>query len=140
MTYSDQWFTIPGRDAATSAIAACYNRCFVLYLIPAVIFAIRVFFRSRLDTSLEVLALRQQIAVLKRQRPRPPLTRFDRFFWSTLQQVWPRWSDVLAIVKPETVIGWHRTGFPPLLALAITGTWRSAQGQRGDSDACSDYG
>ena len=55
--------------------------------------------------------MRQQIAVLKRQRPRPPLTRFDRFFWTTLKQVWPRWSDVLAIVKPEIVIGWHRAGF-----------------------------
>jgi hypothetical protein len=83
----------------------------VLYLISAFLCALRAFFRSRLDTSLEVLALRQQLAVLKRQRPRPPLTRFDRFFWTTLKQVWPRWSDVLAIVKPETVIGWHRAGF-----------------------------
>ena len=140
MTYLDQWLTIPCRDAATGGIAACYNRCFVLYLIPAVVLAIRVFFRSRLDTSLEVLALRQQIAVMKRQRRRPPLTRFDRFFWSTLQQVWPRGSDVLAIVKPETVIGWHRTGF------RLYWRWQSRprggrpKGQRRDSDACSDYG
>ena len=73
--------------------------------------AIRVFFRTRLDTSLEVLALRQQVAVLKRQRPRPALNRFDRFFWTSLRQLWPRWSDVLAIVKPDTVVGWHRAGF-----------------------------
>jgi hypothetical protein len=83
----------------------------VFYLIPALVLALRVFFRSRVDTSLELLALRQQIAVLKRQRPSPLLTRFDRFFWTILRQAWPRWSDVLAIVKPETVIGWHRTGF-----------------------------
>jgi hypothetical protein len=83
----------------------------VLYLISAFLCALRAFFRSRLDASLEVLALRQQLAVLKRQRPRPPLTHFDRFFWTTLKQVWPRWSDILTIVKPEIVIGWHRAGF-----------------------------
>jgi putative transposase len=99
------------RDAVRSCVTACYTEEFVLYLIPAFACAIRAFLRSRVDTSLEVLALRQQIAVLKRQRPRPPLTRLDRFFWTTLQQLWPRWTDVLAIVKPETVIGWHRAGF-----------------------------
>src|SRR5215813_12715333 len=83
----------------------------MLDLICAFLAAIRVFFRSRLDTSLEVLALRQQVAVLKRKRPRPALTPLDRFFWTVLRQHWPQWSDVLAIVKPETVVGWHRTGF-----------------------------
>jgi hypothetical protein len=33
----------------------------------------------------------------------------DRFFWITLRRFWSRWADFL--VKPETVIGWHRTGF-----------------------------
>jgi putative transposase len=49
--------------------------------------------------------------VLKRKRPRPSLNRLDRFFWTTLRHIWPRWSDVLVIVKPETVVGWHRLGF-----------------------------
>jgi putative transposase len=83
----------------------------VLRLIHAFIAAVAVLFRSRVDIALEVLALRQQVAVLKRQRPRPALTRFDRFFWSTLRKMWPRWSDVLVIVRPETVIAWHRAGF-----------------------------
>src|SRR6266849_558480 len=77
----------------------------------AVLAAVRVFVRSRSDTALEVLALRQQVAVLKRQRPRPTLTRLDRFFWTSLRHLWPRWSDVLLIVKPETVVRWHRAGF-----------------------------
>ena len=72
---------------------------------------IRVFFRSRSDTALEVLALRQQIAVLKRKRPRPALNCRDRLFWTALRGCWERWSDVLIIVKPETVVGWHRAGF-----------------------------
>jgi hypothetical protein len=73
--------------------------------------ALRVFFRSPSDTALELLALRQQVAVLKRKRPRPRLNRLGRLFWTTLRQLWSRWTDVLVIVKPETVIGWHRAGF-----------------------------
>ena len=73
--------------------------------------AIGVFFRSRTDTAIEVLALRQQVAVLKRKRPRPTLNSVDRLFWTTLRAVWCRWADVLVIVKPETVIAWHRAGF-----------------------------
>ena len=88
---------------------------------PAFIATIGALFRSRVDIALEVLALRQQVAILKRQRPRPPLTCFDRFLWSTLRQVWPRWSDVLVIVKPETVVGWHRAGF------RLYWRWRSRQ-------------
>jgi hypothetical protein len=44
--------------------------------------ALRAFFRSRSDTVLETLALRQQVAVLKRKLPRPPLNSEDRFFWT----------------------------------------------------------
>ena len=77
----------------------------------AVLGALRVFFCSRSETALEILALRQQDAVLQRKRPRPPLNSGDRFFWTTLRRVWSRWADVLLIVKPDTVIGWHRAGF-----------------------------
>ena len=72
---------------------------------------VRVFWQSRSDTAIEILALRQQVAVLKRKRPRPALNSWDRLFWTTLRHRWSRWSDVLVIVKPETVIGWHRAGF-----------------------------
>ena len=71
----------------------------------------QAFFRTRQDTALEILALRQQVAVLKRKRPRPRLNRLDRLFWTTLRGIWPRWSEVLIVVKPETVVGWHRAGF-----------------------------
>jgi hypothetical protein len=46
----------------------------------AILAAIRVFFRSRGHTALEVLALREQVAALKRKRPRPPLNCLDRLF------------------------------------------------------------
>jgi transposase InsO family protein len=80
---------------------------FILSLLAAA----RVFLRSRTDTALEILALRQQVAVLKRKRPRPTIHSLDRFFWTTLCRFWNRWRDVLVIVKPDTVIGWHRTGY-----------------------------
>ncbi len=79
--------------------------------ILALLAAVRVFFRSRNETALEILALRQQIVVLKRKRPRPRLNQFDRLFWIILRCVWSRWTEVLVAVKPETVVGWHRAGF-----------------------------
>ena len=72
---------------------------------------IRVFLRTRRDTAIEVIALRQQVAVLKRKRPRPELNSWDRLFWTALRRLRPRWRDVLVIVKPETVVAWHRAGF-----------------------------
>ena len=96
--------------------APCYKGEFVPEFIFSILAVIRVFFRSRSDTALEVLALRQQVAVLKRKHPRPRLKPLDRVFWTTLRRFWPRWSDVLVIVKPETVIGWHSRRFPSLLA------------------------
>jgi len=83
----------------------------VLPFVLALIAAARVFFQSRTDIAVEVLALRQQVAVLKRKRPRPPLRPLDRLFWAVLRATWSRWKDALVIVQPETVVAWHRAGF-----------------------------
>ena len=83
----------------------------MLEIILSFLIAIRVFFRSRSDTALEILALRQQVAVLKRKRLRPTLNSVDRLFWTALRQCWSRWTEVLVLVKPDTVISWHRAGF-----------------------------
>ena len=69
------------------------------------------FFRSRYNLSVEILALRQQLGVLKRKSPRPRLRRQDRIFWILLRRLWHAWSNVLVIVKPATVVAWHRAGF-----------------------------
>jgi putative transposase len=64
-----------------------------------------------LDLALENLALRQQLAVALRRPPhRRPRNR-DRVFWVALSKIWPRWREALAIVKPATVVSWHRQGF-----------------------------
>ena len=83
----------------------------MIQLTTALLVYLRGFLRSRRDLGLEILALRQQLAVLKRQHPRPHLRRRDRLFWVALSSIWHRWSDALIVVKPETVVGWHRAGF-----------------------------
>jgi hypothetical protein len=92
-------------------VTPSYNGGFVIEFILSMVAVLRVFFRSRGDAALEILALRQQVAVLQRKRPRPPLNAIDRLFWTGLRRLWSRWSEVLVIVKPETVIAWHRAGF-----------------------------
>jgi putative transposase len=69
------------------------------------------FFRSRYNLSLEIVALRQQLGVFKRKNPRPHLQIRDRMFWILLRRIWPSWSNALVIVKPQTVVAWHRAGF-----------------------------
>jgi transposase InsO family protein len=66
---------------------------------------------SRRDPALENLLLRQQLAVLKEKGVRPQLSASDRSFWVLIARLWPRWRDALHIVRPETVIRWHREGF-----------------------------
>ena len=86
---------------------------------------VREAFPSRAALHTEILALRQQVAVLKRERPRPSLRMTDRVFWVVLSRLWPGWCEALVIVKPETVIGWHRMGF------RLFWTWKSRRRKSG---------
>src|SRR5215472_6747561 len=83
-------------------------------------------FRTRAALQLEVLALRHQINVLRRsQRGRVRLRSTDRLFWTWLRRLWPGWRSALVIVKPETVIAWHRQGF------RLFWSWKSRHRQPG---------
>ena len=82
-------------------------------------------FADRAALHTEILALRQQVAVLKRKRPRPLLRKADRVFWVILSCLWPGWRHALVIVRPETVIGWHRKGF------RLFWTWKSRRRKPG---------
>ena len=68
-------------------------------------------FNTRRSLALENLALRQQLVVLQRSVKRPRLSNVDRCFWVWLRRVWTDCDSVLLIVKPETVVRWHRAGF-----------------------------
>ena len=61
--------------------------------------------------AIENLALRQQLAILRRQTNRPRIRIQDRLFWVIVSRLWYDWRNVLTVVKPETVIRWHRMGF-----------------------------
>ena len=63
------------------------------------------------EIAVENLALRQQLAVMKRQCQRPRLRKTERLFWVWLSTIWRNWRKVLLIVRPETVVAWHRQGF-----------------------------
>jgi putative transposase len=82
-------------------------------------------FRSRAALQIEVLALRHQMTVLQRSVKRPRLSATDRWLWTWLFRIWSEWRIALVIVKPETVIGWHRRGF------RLFWTWKSRHGKRG---------
>ncbi len=60
---------------------------------------------------LENLVLRQQLAVQQRSIKRPKVKNTDRIFWVWLSRIWNDWSSSLIIVKPPTVISWHKKGF-----------------------------
>src|ERR1700732_3446497 len=69
-------------------------------------------FRSRAELALEVIAIRHQLAVLHRQRPgRTRLSPLDRLLWIWLYRVWPRCLNIMVLVKPATVVQWHRQVF-----------------------------
>jgi hypothetical protein len=83
-------------------------------------------FRSRVALELENLALHHQIGVLQRSaRKRLQLTSGDRLLWICLSRLWRNWRSALAIVKPETVVAWHRAGF------RLFWTWKVRRGQPG---------
>src|SRR2546427_6974683 len=67
--------------------------------------------RTHRELALENLALRQQVAVWKVRQPRPQLTATDRLFWVVLSRLWKNWRSSLQVVRPETVVRWHRQGF-----------------------------
>jgi hypothetical protein len=81
---------------------------FLLRLIWAVVQAL---FAKRADLVAENLALRQQLIVLHRKTRRPRLKIRDRIFWLWLARSWDGWRESLLVVKPATVVRWHRQGF-----------------------------
>ena len=97
-----------------------YNLFFSMWI------ALRSCFRTRMALQLEILALRHQVNVLRRsQRGRIHLNSGDRFLWAWIFHLWSGWRSVLLMVRPETVIGWHRQGF------RLYWRWKSRPGKVG---------
>jgi transposase InsO family protein len=80
---------------------------------------------GRAALQLEIFALRHQLGVLQRSVKRPKLTTADRLLWVALSRVWKDWRSALSIVKPDTVLKWHRKAF------RFFWTWKSRKRQCG---------
>src|SRR3989454_11974829 len=92
----------------------------MISVLVSLFLSLRGCLRSRAALQLELLALRHQLQVLNRSRPRRlRLITADRWLWAWLSRSWPAWRTALVIVKPETVIAWHRQGF------RLFWTWKS---------------
>jgi putative transposase len=85
----------------------------MLTIILSLFSSARQAFQTRVALQAEILALRHQLLVLQRSTRghRLRLGRADRFLWVWLSRFWSGWRSALLIVKPETVIAWHRKGF-----------------------------
>ena len=69
-------------------------------------------FLSRAALEAEILVLRQQIIVLRRGKPfRLPFRSTEKLVPGWVCRLFPNALDALAIVRPETVVRWHRAGF-----------------------------
>jgi hypothetical protein len=69
-------------------------------------------FRSQAALQAEIVLLRHQLNVLRRRSPkRVNLSNIDRLVFAGIYGLAPKVLDALQIIKPETVIGWHRAGF-----------------------------
>ena len=68
-------------------------------------------FKNRADLVAENVALRHQLSCLIHRGPRPKIRAVDRVFWVLLSRFWSGWRESLALVKPATVVAWHRKGF-----------------------------
>ena len=100
-------------------------RALTLAMLTAPAAALSSLVKTRAALQLENLALRHQLGVLHRSVKKPKLTPFDRLLWAWLCGVWADWRSALIVVKPATVIAWHRKGF------RLFWTWKVRHGQPG---------
>jgi hypothetical protein len=92
----------------------------MIELIKLLLGLVRSFFRPDVELILENLALRHQLQIALRSHPRPRPSNRDRFLWVSIRRVFPpSWKRCLVVVRPETVISWHRRVW------RLYWTWRS---------------
>ena len=91
-------------------------------VVASILLALGSLVRSRAALHLEILALRHQLRVLERsRRSRVRLTRADCLLWVWFFRIWTDWRTALVLVRPETVVAWHRRGF------RLFWTWKSCR-------------
>ena len=94
----------------------------MITILSTVISILAFRFRRHASLELELIGLRHQVSVLRRQHSgRIRLFSMDRFLWVWLYRVWPQVLNAMVLVKPATVVQWHREGF------RIYWRWRSGR-------------
>ena len=84
----------------------------MLGFVSSLLALVRAVVRGRGDLVAENLLLRQQLEILTRPtRPQPRLRTRDKLFWILVRWLWRDWRRHLVLVRPETVVGWHRQGW-----------------------------
>jgi hypothetical protein len=89
--------------------------------------------RSRSRLQVEIIVLRHQLIVLRRTAPRRiRLRAVDRLLFVVLYRLWPSILDSIAVIRPDTIVRWHRPGFSALWQ------WKSRRrlGRPGISRTC----
>ena len=81
--------------------------------------------RNRAVLHLEILALRQQLAMVTRKDRKLRFRRRERLFWVWLYRIWPGCLETLAVFKADTLVRWHRQGF------RLFWTWKSSRRRGG---------
>jgi len=81
------------------------------FKLSAILSMTAAIFKERADLIAENMALRHQLSCLIHRERQPKLRPVDRVFWVLLSRFWNGWKESLAIVKPATVLAWHRKGF-----------------------------
>src|SRR5499427_6602749 len=90
-------------------------------------------FKSKLRLEAENAVLRHQLIVLRRRRRgRVRLTNLDRWFFIQLYRWFPAILKALTIIRPETLVRWHRAGF----AATGVGSRARREGDRGSRRSC----
>jgi hypothetical protein len=93
-----------------------------------ILLSLRSAFNARASREAEILVLRQQLLVLNRKRlARPRLRNIDRLVLMWLYRLFPSVLDAIIIVKPETVLRWHRRGFRAYWRWEVLAARRPAQ-------------
>jgi hypothetical protein len=84
----------------------------MMTILSALVSTLAFRIRSRACLELELICLRHQVSVLRRQhKGRIRLFSTDRLLWVWLYRVWPQVLNAMVLVKPATVVQWHRQGF-----------------------------
>jgi len=107
-----QVLSLPKNSSAMARLNLRPIAAMLANMLTIILCVVNAVFRSPQALILENLALRHQIQVPQRsRRRRPRFTSLDRGLWVLLSRIWSGWRGALVIVRPETVVGWHRQGF-----------------------------